>query len=77
LATVHGNSQMAGLLLGQGHSAIETQVAGAQETLSQAITQLFARWKSTGLADNGRPSPYTTQAAVDKLLGGLMAEITA
>ena len=76
LATVHGNPQMAALLRGQGHSAVETQGVGAQQALSLATTQLVARWESTGLEDNGLSSPYTTQAAVGQLLGGLAAEAT-
>ena len=76
LATVHGNPQMAALLRGQGHSAVETQGVGAQQALSLATTQLVARWESTGLEDNGLSSPYTTQAAVGQLLGELVAEAT-
>jgi glycosyltransferase involved in cell wall biosynthesis len=76
LATVHGNPQMAGLLRGQGHSAVDTLSAGAQDALTRATTQLIARWESTGLADNGQPGPYTTQAAVSQLLGGLVAGAT-
>ena len=67
---------MAALLRGQGHSAVETQGVGAQQALSLATTQLVARWESTGLEDNGLSSPYTTQAAVGQLLGGLAAEAT-
>jgi hypothetical protein len=59
LATVHGNAQMAELLRGQGHSAVETLNAGAQDALTLAIRQLVARWESNGLVDNGLPSPYT------------------
>lgn len=77
LATVHGNAQMAGLLREQGHSVVETQDKGAQEALALAAMQLVAHWESTGLADCGLPSPYTTQAAVRQLLGRLMAEASA
>jgi hypothetical protein len=77
LATVHGNAQMAALLRGQGHSAVETLTAGAQDALTLATKQLVALWESAGLADNGLPSPYTTQAAVGQLLCGLLAEATA
>ena len=76
LATVHGNPQMAELLRGRGHSAVETHGVGAKDALSLATTQLVARWESTGLEDNGQSSPYTTQAAVGQLLGGLAAEAT-
>ncbi len=77
LATVHGNPQMAELLRGHGHSAVETQDTGAQESLTLATRQLLACWESAGLADNGLPSPYTTQAAVNQLLNGLVAGAAA
>lgn len=70
LATVHRNPQMAAMLRGEGHLAIETGWTGtAREALAVALEQLFDRWRETGLPDNGRISPYTTQAAVDRLLG--------
>lgn len=77
LATVHGNAQMAELLRERGHSVIETLTAGAQDALTLATTQLVARWEINGLADKGLPSPYTTQASVSQLLGGLAVEVTA
>lgn len=77
LATVHGNAQMAALLRREGHSVVETHGAEAQEALTLAAMQLFARWESAGLVDNGLPSPYTTRAAVYQLLGGLVAEASA
>jgi glycosyltransferase involved in cell wall biosynthesis len=71
LATVHGNAQMAELLVRQGHIAVETRHVGSQDSLVLAARQLLARWESAGLDDNGQPSPYTTQAAVRQLLGAL------
>jgi hypothetical protein len=71
LATVHGNAQMAELLGRQGHITVETRHVGSQESLVLAARQLLARWESAGLDDNGKPSPYTTQAAVRQLLGAL------
>ncbi len=70
LATVHRNPQMAAMLRGEGHVVIETGRTGtAREALAVALEQLFDRWRETGLPDNGRISPYTTQAAVDRLRG--------
>lgn len=77
LAMVHGNPQMMELLRGQGHDAVETQGTGAQEALTLVAGQLLARWQAAGLADNGLPSPYTTQVAVRKLLEGLKAGAAA
>jgi glycosyltransferase involved in cell wall biosynthesis len=77
LATVHGNAQMAELLRGQGHSVVDTNAPGAQEALTSLAGQLLQRWQSEGLADNGQSSPYTTQAAVSKLLNGLEVEAAA
>jgi hypothetical protein len=69
LATVHGNSQMAGLLLGQGHSAIEMlDGESGVHGLSLAFEQLYGRWCQADLADIAGISPYTTRAAVAKLL---------
>lgn len=73
LAIVHRNPQMAALIRGQGHVAIASgdgmagSAVGAE--LAQALAQLFDRWRTASLADNGQDSPYTTQAAVEQLLG--------
>lgn len=72
LATVHRNPQMAAMLCDQGHVAVLTgaQGAGADvQELAAALEGLFERWHSAGLPDDGRKSPYTTQAAVAQLLG--------
>lgn len=72
LATVHRNPQMAVMLRGEGHIAIETgaeKERAAHEALAEALEHLFDRWRLEGLPDNGRPSPYTTEAAVGQLLG--------
>ncbi len=70
LATVHRNPQMAAMLRGQGHVAVETGGPGdARAALAAELEQLFERWRAHGLPDNGRSSPYTTQAAVQQLLG--------
>jgi glycosyltransferase involved in cell wall biosynthesis len=73
LATVHDNPQMSSLLRAQDHMVVGTLGAGVQEPLVLAVRQLLARWESTGLNDNGQPSPYTTQAAVSQQLSALAA----
>jgi glycosyltransferase involved in cell wall biosynthesis len=70
LATVHRNPQMAAMLRGEGHTAVLTdEGGGGAQALAAALTQLFDRWREGGLPDSGRRSPYTTQAAVERLLG--------
>ncbi len=70
LATAHCNAQMAAMLRGEGHIAIERGGQdNAREEFAVALEQLFDRWHLAGLPDSGRDSPYTTQAAVAQLLG--------
>lgn len=74
LAVVHRNPQMASLIRGQGHVAVlsgedGTDSAAVSRELAAALEQLFDRWRSAGLRDNGQASPYTTEAAVAQLLG--------
>lgn len=70
LATVHRNPQMAAMLREQGHAAVLTGMSPGDDGagLARALEQLHDRWRATGLADNGRQSPYTTQTAVAQLL---------
>jgi len=67
LATVHGNSQMAGLLLGQGHDVVKDD-----DSVIKTLEEMMYRWISLGLQDNGQVSPYTTQAAVQHLRESLL-----
>jgi glycosyltransferase involved in cell wall biosynthesis len=74
LAIVHRNPQMAAMIRGQGHMVIGTGENGAdgsavKRELAAALEQLFERWRTQGLPDNGQDSPYTTEAAVGQLLG--------
>jgi len=70
LGVVHANPQMAEILRNQGHVAVLSGgQAGLNVELAAALEQLFDRWQTQGLPDNGRSSPYTTQAAVANLLG--------
>lgn len=70
LATVHRNPQMAAMLREQGHAVVETGQGGSVpgKGLAAELERLFERWRSAGLPDNGRTSPYTTQAAVGQVL---------
>lgn len=73
LAVVHKNPQMVQMLLGQGHAAIPTGeeigAAGAAIIeLARAVEKMYDRWRTEGLPDSNRPSPYTTQAGVKQLL---------
>lgn len=69
LALVYRNPQMVEMVRGQGHVAVSAESDTPIVDLAAAIEQLFDRWRRTDLADNGYPSPYTTQAAVAQLLG--------
>jgi hypothetical protein len=73
LALVHRNPQMATLIRGQGHVAVMSgeglDGSDADSELTSALAQLFDRWRTAGLADQGQDSPYTTEAAVGQLLG--------
>ncbi len=71
LALVHGNPQMTELLRQQKHSVVETLGTGDLAALTLALMQMVSLWEGSGLGDSGLLSPYTTQAAVGQLLGGL------
>ena len=73
LATVHRNPQMAAMLRGEGHVVVQTGESGqgaeaCASEFSRGLVQLFDRWCGAGLPDSDRTSPYTTQAAVARLL---------
>jgi glycosyltransferase involved in cell wall biosynthesis len=76
LSIVHRNPQMAAMIRGEGHTVVETGLTAGDSTpeavaqpLASAMEQLYERWRSGGLPDSGRESPYTTQAAVTQLVG--------
>ncbi|OIQ75664.1 hypothetical protein GALL_426650 [mine drainage metagenome] len=74
LAVVHRNPQMASLIRGQGHVAVLSGEEGANsdglsQSLANALELLFDQWRTQGLPDSGKDSPYTTEAAVAQLLG--------
>jgi glycosyltransferase involved in cell wall biosynthesis len=74
LALVYRNAQMEGLLRANGHH-VESLGAEATQTdemaLARAIQQFVAQWMGQGLCDSGKPSPYSTQASVSRLLSWL------
>ena len=65
LATVHRNPQMAAMLRGKGHVAVDS---GALPDLAAALEALFDLWKDAGLPDSGSVSLHTTQNAVMTML---------
>ncbi len=76
LAIVHRNPQMAAMIRGEGHVTVETgrvpgdsAPAAVAQPLAAELERLYERWRSPGLPDSGRQSPYTTQAAVRQLVG--------
>jgi hypothetical protein len=68
LAVVHRNPQMAAMICDQGHVAVEAEGVSVIPKLATALEQVFDRWRTQGLPDNGRDSPYTTAASVAQLL---------
>jgi glycosyltransferase involved in cell wall biosynthesis len=75
VATVHRNPQLAAMLRDAGHVVVQTGRPGQDEEavcseLALVLQQLFERWRSPpGLSDSQYDSPYSTQSAVNCLLG--------
>jgi len=74
LAVAHQNPQMAELIRSQGHIVVCSDEANqgkssVNEDMAVALEQLFDRWQTVGLADNGQSSPFTTEVAVGQLIG--------
>ncbi len=73
VALVHRNPQMAELVRGMGHAVIDTGSANADTPAMAAICAVLQRlateWSRGALADQGKPSPYTTAASCAQLLG--------
>ena len=83
LSIVHRNTQMAAMVRGEGHTVVETGRAAGDsvpdalaQPLSVELERLYDLWRSKGLPDSGRESPYTTQAAVAQILGWTAAVVT-
>ena len=73
IATAHDNPQMAQLLRAQGHQVAEGPLRpdGSVQTapeLARLLHALWQQWKSQGLPDSGRVTPYTTAASCRQLM---------
>lgn len=73
VATVHDNPQMARILREQGHWVAESPLEpdGSIQTapqLANMLQQMWHRWRTEGLPDSGRITPYTTAASTQQLL---------
>lgn len=73
IATVHDNPQMARLIREQGHWVAESplQPAGSIQTAPQIadiLQKMWKQWRTEGLPDSGRITPYTTRASTQQLL---------
>jgi hypothetical protein len=66
LALVSDNPQMARMLADEGHMVAPASDAQA---VARTLASLVDLWRRGGLADSGRPSPYTVEAAVAQLVG--------
>ena len=64
LSAVHNNVQMRDLLMAQAHVVTDTE-----QEMTDSLAFLWSRWRAHGLPDTRGQSPYTTQAAVEKLIG--------
>jgi hypothetical protein len=65
LALVSDNPQMQRMLADEGHSVA---AAADPQAVARTLAALLDRWRRGGLADSGRASPYTVQAAVRRLV---------
>ena len=66
LALAWRNPQMSRMLEAMGHTVVAADDAAALEA---ALERLIVRWRKGDLADSGRASPYTVEAAVRQLVG--------
>ena len=66
IGLVWRNPHLERLLRAQGHWAI---AADDVEAIAAALRELTARWEAGDLNDSGRPSPYTSRAAAERLVG--------
>ncbi|MCA3238996.1 MAG: hypothetical protein ING32_12535 [Curvibacter sp.] len=76
LSIVHRNPQMSAMIRGEGHVTVETGRSSGDsapevvaQPLANELESLYERWRSAGLPDSAQGSPYTTQAAVTRLVG--------
>jgi glycosyltransferase involved in cell wall biosynthesis len=66
VALVWRNPQMSRMLEALGHTVV---AADDVDALEPALARLISRWRGGDLADSGRKSPYTVDAAVRQLVG--------
>lgn len=73
LAQVHVNAQMVEILQTNGHTVLDplnqTEAVGL---FVQALKHYHALWQAHALLDSSQPSPYTTAASVQQILGDVM-----
>ncbi len=65
LALVWHNPQMEHMLRELGHWAVAADDA---DSIAAALEDLHARWMQDGLADTGKPSPYTAENATRQII---------
>ena len=66
LGLVWRNPHLDRILREGGHWSVPADDGGA---ICEALEALVSRWERNDLGDNGRPSPYTSAAAVEQLVG--------
>ena len=66
LGLIWRNPQLERMLQENGHLAV---TADDVEGVCSALVELFERWTKGDLADSGRMSPYTAEAAAKQLVG--------
>ena len=65
IALVWRNQQMTEMLESLGHIAVNADDARGVRAALEAV---WGKWSTEGLPDSGQVSPYTTQAAVEKII---------
>jgi hypothetical protein len=66
LGLIHNNPQLTGMLREFNHWATDAQDT---DEIVQALEELYTRWQTDTLKDNGIASPYTTYNAVQAIYG--------
>jgi hypothetical protein len=66
LGLVHRNPQLTGLLHEFNHWSVNEKNI---EEITQALEELYQRWSEDRLQDSQNITPYTTQGAVDVIVG--------
>ncbi len=65
LALTWRNPMLDRILESEGHTHV---IATDSAVVATTLIEHWQRWRTTGLPDNGRPSPYTNQTAVRQIL---------